>query len=179
MPYSYQLTWMPHAKRWRKRYLGITYYLRTANNGKRDRQGYEATLCEWERLKSYIDGLGPNPYTHTGTLIPESQVVNATPLYVPPAVAQTELPTSGNGHSDRATSARQPRISKETTPKKTHTKTRKSIPLELRAKTKPKRPPGPIIGQRDRAAVSLIAGLLSGPATMATSQPSDTHCPTA
>ncbi|QDU55618.1 hypothetical protein [Aeoliella mucimassa] len=85
MAYAYKLTWMPHAKRWRKRYLGKTYYMRSQANGKRDRTGYENALREWERLKAYIDGLGPSPYTTTGALVPEEQVFNAAPTYIPPA----------------------------------------------------------------------------------------------
>lgn len=87
MPYKHELTWIQHAKRWRKRYLNRTYYLKTPCNGRKDRPGYIAALREWERLKAFIDGLGPNPYTETGALIPESQVLNATPVYVPPVPA--------------------------------------------------------------------------------------------
>ena len=94
MAYTYQLTWMPHAKRWRKRYLGKTYYMKTATNGKRDRQGYENALKEWERLKAYIDGLGPDPYTTTGALIPEAQVFNPCPTYIPPAPAGRDAPAA-------------------------------------------------------------------------------------
>lgn len=85
MPYNYQLTWVNHAKRWRKRYLGKTYYLKSPNNGKRDRKGYESAFREWERLKAYLDGLGPNPYTPTGAIIPEDQLPMAAPVYFPPA----------------------------------------------------------------------------------------------
>ena len=74
MPYQLSLTWMPHAKRWRKRYQGRTYYLRSKSNGRRDREGYLAALAEWERLKSYIDGIGDSPYTATGAIIPETPV---------------------------------------------------------------------------------------------------------
>lgn len=101
MPFKYRLTWVQHAKCWRKRYDKKTYYLKTKVNGKRDRPGYEAAFREWERLKAYIDGLGPSPYTLTGVLIPESQVVNPTPLYVPPMPesqsVQPAISNSGNG----------------------------------------------------------------------------------
>jgi integrase len=73
MPFKFELTWISHARKWRKRYLGQTYYLKTKVGGKTDRQGYLAALAEWERLKAFIDGLGPNPYTHTGALIPAGQ----------------------------------------------------------------------------------------------------------
>ncbi|QDU75977.1 hypothetical protein Pan97_30210 [Bremerella volcania] len=91
MPFKYQLTWVPNAGKWRKRYLGRTYYLKTETNGKRDREGYEAALREWERLKASIDGLGPDPYTRTGALIPENQVVVSAPAYFPP------MPEAPNG----------------------------------------------------------------------------------
>src|SRR5262245_50607963 len=70
MPFEYELTWIDHANRWRKRYLGRTYYLKTDVGGKSDRDGYLAALNEWQRLKAYVDGFGPNPYTATGVLIP-------------------------------------------------------------------------------------------------------------
>lgn len=89
MPYQLQLTWMPHAKRWRKRYRGSTYYMKTSCRGKKDRQGYEAALREWKRLKASIDGLGPSPYTPTGVLIPEDQLANVAPTYVPPTAVAT------------------------------------------------------------------------------------------
>lgn len=99
MPYRLELTWIQHCKRWRKRYLGQTYYLKTRTNGKRDRAGYEAALREWERLKAYVDGLGLNPYTHTGALIPENHPLafaqHAPPAYVyasPPAYAPAWTP---------------------------------------------------------------------------------------
>jgi integrase len=105
MPYKFQLTWVPHANRWRKRYLGKTYYLKTPASGKKDRQSYVAALKEWERLKAFLDDLGPSPYTRTGALIPESQVVNSQP-YFPPAPPPVPLePTPAavvngrNGHS--------------------------------------------------------------------------------
>jgi integrase len=70
MPFKFELTWIPKARRWRKRYLGRTYYLKTDVGGKTDREGYLAAMAEWQRLKAHIDGLGPNPYTSTGVLIP-------------------------------------------------------------------------------------------------------------
>ena len=88
MPFRLSLTWMPHANRWRKRYLGRTYYLKTKSNGRRDRDGYLAALAEWERLKAFLDGLGPNPYTATGTLIPETQAGDTAPLYFPPMLSR-------------------------------------------------------------------------------------------
>ena len=57
---------MPHANRWRKRYLGRTYYLKTDVGGRTDRDGYLAALAEWQRVKAHVDGFGPNPYTSTG-----------------------------------------------------------------------------------------------------------------
>ena len=71
MPFKHQLTWMPHARRWRKRYRGSTYYLKSKCGGKMDRAGYLHSLAEWERLKCFVDGLGPSPYTDDGVLIPE------------------------------------------------------------------------------------------------------------
>ncbi len=59
MCYRLSLTWMPHAKRWRKRYLGRTYYLKAKSNGRRDRNGYLAALSECEQLKAFIGGLLP------------------------------------------------------------------------------------------------------------------------
>lgn len=85
MPYRYELTWLEKRKCWRKRYRGRTYYLKTRVNGKRDRVGYQAALREWERLKAFLDGLGPSPYTATGAIIPENQVLTSRPVYVPPA----------------------------------------------------------------------------------------------
>lgn len=79
MPFKLELTWISHARKWRKRYLNTTYYLKTKCGGKSDRQGYLAALREWERLKAFIDGLGPNPYTHTGALIPEGHYLAAAP----------------------------------------------------------------------------------------------------
>lgn len=46
-------------------------FLKTKTGGRRDRDGYLAALAEWERLKAFIDGLGPSPYTPTGALSPE------------------------------------------------------------------------------------------------------------
>jgi hypothetical protein len=40
MPYKPELTWISHAMRWRKRYVGHTYYLKTKVGGKSDREGY-------------------------------------------------------------------------------------------------------------------------------------------
>lgn len=70
MPFRYELTWISHAKRWRKRYRGQTYYLKTDVGGKADRQGYLAALDEWKRVKAFADGFGPNPYSPSGALIP-------------------------------------------------------------------------------------------------------------
>jgi integrase len=80
MPYKLCLTWAAHAKRWRKRFQGKTYYLKTRSNGRKDRTGYLIALQEWERLKAFIDGLGPNPYTLTGALIPEPPQPTAAPM---------------------------------------------------------------------------------------------------
>lgn len=93
MPFKYQLTWISQAKRWRKRYQGNTYFLRTPSNGKRDRAGYESALKEWERLKAYLDGLGPNPYTETGALIPEEQQLE------PVAVSVESEPVTHSGEA--------------------------------------------------------------------------------
>ena len=56
MPFEHELTWISHAKRWRKRYQGKTYYLKSKVGGKRDRSGYLAALEEWERLLDFLDG---------------------------------------------------------------------------------------------------------------------------
>jgi hypothetical protein len=80
MPFKHDLTWMPHAKRWRKRYRGQTFYMKTNVSGKKDRQGNLAALAEWQRLKAYVDGLGPNPYTATGVLIPSGQFAESPAL---------------------------------------------------------------------------------------------------
>lgn len=93
MPFNYQLTWLPSRKRWRKRYKKATYYLKTPSNGKRDREGYHAAVKEWERLKAFIDGIGPDPYTKTGAIIPERQLAEPYPVYVSPAPAKV------NGHA--------------------------------------------------------------------------------
>jgi integrase len=82
MPYRLDLTWLPDSRRWRKRYAGRTFYLRTKGNGKTDRKSYLAALNEWERLKAYIDGLGPTPYTPTGAIIPEDRF-QPTAVHVP------------------------------------------------------------------------------------------------
>jgi len=49
MPFKHELTYMPHAKRWRKRYLGNTYYMKTKVGGRKDRAGYLQAVSEWER----------------------------------------------------------------------------------------------------------------------------------
>ena len=92
MPFKYQLTWMPHAHRWRKRYRGKTYYLRSPCRGKKDRDGYLAALEEWNRLKLHLDGLGPSPYTADGVLIPVDAVVFSERT-VTPFASQVEAPT--------------------------------------------------------------------------------------
>lgn len=74
MPFKYELTWVAHAQRWRKRYLGQTFYMKTNVNGKTDRPGYLAALEEWQRLRDYLDGFGPNPYSTGGRLIPKERV---------------------------------------------------------------------------------------------------------
>ena len=63
MPFKHQLTWMPHARRWRKRYQGRTYCLKSPCRGKKDRAAYLNALAEWERLKCFLDRFGPSPYT--------------------------------------------------------------------------------------------------------------------
>ncbi|TWT31113.1 hypothetical protein KOR34_44870 [Posidoniimonas corsicana] len=70
MPFKYQLTWLPSRKRWAKTYLGKRHYLKTRTNGKKDREGYLAAYREWERLRDYLDGIGPNPYGPNGNLLP-------------------------------------------------------------------------------------------------------------
>ncbi|QEG42087.1 tyrosine-type recombinase/integrase [Roseimaritima ulvae] len=92
MPFKYQLTWIQQAKRWRKRYRSKTYYLKTRTGGKRDRAGYLEALAEWERLKAFIDGLGPNPYTATGAIIPEAQLLKSGSVYLPPAPVPQPAP---------------------------------------------------------------------------------------
>lgn len=102
MPYRLELTWIAHAKRWRKRYQGQTYYLKTACNGRKDREGYLAALQEWQRLKAFLDGLGPSPYTERGVLIPEGQT--AVMAYAPsPALVQPSGQTQAvNGHARKS-----------------------------------------------------------------------------
>ncbi len=79
MPFKFTLCWVPRKRkgyrgRWRKRYLGKDYYMKTKCTGKTtDRPGYLAALREWERLKAYIDRFGPKPYNEHGVLIPEHQ----------------------------------------------------------------------------------------------------------
>jgi hypothetical protein len=96
MPFKHDLTWMPHAKRWRKRYRGQTYYLKTSVGGRTDRQGYLAALAEWQRVKAFADGLGPNPYTPTGVLIPVDQlpVSPERPQSVALDLPRVELPSN-------------------------------------------------------------------------------------
>lgn len=119
MPYSFsELTWVPNRKkvkveiavgetaeadkpkktetlssgRWRKRYRKKDYYLKSKCKHRRDRAGYLAAVREWERLKAYLDGLGPNPYTESGAIIPENQVINPAPKYIPPAADASPAP---------------------------------------------------------------------------------------
>lgn len=94
MPFKYELTWMPHARRWRKRYRGATYYLKTICGGKRDRGGYLAALEEWNRLKCFLDGLGPSPYTDDGVLIPVDAVAFSERIVTSPNSQVKSLPTS-------------------------------------------------------------------------------------
>ncbi|MEX1039656.1 MAG: hypothetical protein WDZ51_03430 [Pirellulaceae bacterium] len=101
MPYQHELTWIAQTRRWRKRYLGKTYFLKSPSQGKKDRAGYLAALREWERLKAFLDGLGPNPYTETGAIIPESQVLQSAPVYIPPMATPT-VSTNGATVAKRA-----------------------------------------------------------------------------
>jgi hypothetical protein len=89
MPYKLELTWVPHARKWKKKYQGKQYYLKTKCSGKNDRDGYLNALREWERLKNFLDGFGPNPYTPTGVLIPEhlqTGIPAPAPAFVPVAL---------------------------------------------------------------------------------------------
>lgn len=52
---KFKLTWHKHSQRWKRVYLGKTYYLKTKCNGKSDIQGYQLALNEWEALKQKID----------------------------------------------------------------------------------------------------------------------------
>lgn len=102
MPFKYELTWIKHANRWRKRYKGQTFYLLTDCNGKRDRDGYRDALREWQRLKRHLDGLGPNPYLGKGrdrVLIPEDQQPTFLPLVAcQPESAPAIRANGSNGH---------------------------------------------------------------------------------
>lgn len=91
MPFKYLLTWMPHARRWRKRYRRRTYFLKSPCRGKKDRDGYLAALEEWNRLKLFLDGLGPSPYTEDGVLIPAGAVVFSETT-VAPFASQIKAP---------------------------------------------------------------------------------------
>lgn len=88
MPFKFDLTWIAHAKRWRKRYRGRTYFLKTNIGGKKDRTGYLAALQEWERLKAFLDGLGPNPYSPTGILLPVATAEAEASRIQPSGVSQ-------------------------------------------------------------------------------------------
>ena len=87
MPFRYELTWTPNCKKWSKKYRGKKHYLTTDCRGKKDREGYRRSLREFERLKCYLDGIGPFPYTHEGkgrVLLPEPHAPN--PAFLPPSV---------------------------------------------------------------------------------------------
>lgn len=99
MPFKYELTWISHAKRWRKRYRGRTYYMKTNVGGKTDREGYLAALEEWHRLKDFLDGFGPDPYTTTGVLIPKELVTTFAPRNVQ-SIGVAALPTIENATND-------------------------------------------------------------------------------
>jgi hypothetical protein len=46
MPYKPVLTWISHCKKWRKRYRGKTYYLKTPCNGRQQKyRSPEPVLC--------------------------------------------------------------------------------------------------------------------------------------
>lgn len=67
----YQLTWHKARKCWKKMYAGKTYYLGKGKcNGKTDSEGYQLALTEWEAVKRFADGNGPNPYNEAGEFIP-------------------------------------------------------------------------------------------------------------
>jgi hypothetical protein len=99
MPYRLNLTGLPGSQRWRKRYAGRTFYLRTKGNGKTKRKSYLAALIEWERPKAHIDGLAPNPYTPTGVLMPDSVCTPAVDAL--PIQSRISAPRSGPVRSIR------------------------------------------------------------------------------
>lgn len=53
--------------------------MKTNVNGKTDRAGYLAALEEWKRLRDFLDGFGPSPYTAGGRLIPQERQAEFIP----------------------------------------------------------------------------------------------------
>ena len=81
MPVSHALTWVKHCKKWKKKYEGRIHYLTTDCKNKRDKNAYDQSFREWERLKAYLDGVGPYPYNKQGrgrVLLPEADTVQPT-----------------------------------------------------------------------------------------------------
>lgn len=102
MPYKYELTWIKHLKRWRKRFQKKTYYLKTPCELKKDRETYEAALREWDRLKAFLEGFGPSPYTKEGALIPEDVFLKMEELYLPEPPPPTPREITIKAHSRKA-----------------------------------------------------------------------------
>lgn len=70
MPRTYALTYYKPRKCWRKKYRGKAYYLGRGGVKKTDEAAYETAVAEWEAIKRYADGEGPEPFTASGEFNP-------------------------------------------------------------------------------------------------------------